>query len=151
MATRVYQTKDIDRDWYLLDASDIILGRLATVAADFLRGKGKATYSPNFDGGDNVIVINAEKIKLSKDAKINAKKYYRHSGYPGGLKEETFAEALEKHPERIIELAVKGMMPSNRLAREQVKRLRVYAGEKHSHTQKITPVDLSQAKVKESK
>lgn len=142
MSTKVYQTKDADRKWYLLDAEDVILGRLATVAADLLRGKGKATYTPNLDSGDNVIVINASKIKLSKDAKIEAKTYYRHSGYPGGIKSETFREAMEKHPERVIELAVKGMLPSNRLAREQIKRLRVYTGAEHRHTQEISKVEI---------
>lgn len=142
MSTKVYQTKDADRKWYLLDAEGIILGRLSTVAVDLLRGKGKATYTPNMDSGDNVVVVNAEKVKLSKDAKIEAKTYYRHSGYPGGIKSETFREAMEKHPERVIELAVKGMLPSNKLASQQIKRLRVYAGKTHKHTQELIKVEL---------
>lgn len=148
MATRVFQTKDIDRKWYLLDAEEVILGRLSTVAADLLRGKGKATYTPNMDSGDNVIVVNAAKVRLSKDSKIEAKKYYRHSGYPGGIREETFAEAIEKHPERVIMLAVKGMLPSNKLGSAQLKRLKVYASGEHKHTQEVKKVNLEKGIVK---
>jgi large subunit ribosomal protein L13 len=142
MATKVYNMKDADRKWYVLNADGEILGRLATVAADLLRGKKKATYTPNMDSGDNVIVINAGKIKLSTEAKNEDKAYYRHSGYPGGIKKETFAEAMEKRPERVITLAVKGMLQSNKLAASQLKRLRVYAGNEHAHTQDMIEVDL---------
>jgi large subunit ribosomal protein L13 len=142
MATKSYDTKNIDRKWYLLNADGMILGRLSTVAADLLRGKNKVTYTPNMDGGDNVIVINASKVKLSNDRKIEGKKYYRFSGYPGGMKEETFGEAMEKHPERVIMLAVKGMLQSNKLASQQLKRLKVYSGTEHAHTQEFTEVDL---------
>lgn len=141
--TKIFQTKDIDRKWYLLDASGIILGRLSTVAADILRGKSKATYSPNMDGGDNVVIINAEKVILSTEGKVAGKNYYRHSGYPGGIKKETFSEMLEKHPERIIYFAVEGMLPSNKLAENQLKRLRVYAGKEHAHTQELMEVKLT--------
>jgi large subunit ribosomal protein L13 len=142
MATKAYNTKAADRKWYLLNADGMILGRLSTVAADLLRGKNKVTYTPNMDGGDNVVVINASKVKLSSDRKIEGKKYYRFSGYPGGMKEETFGEAMEKHPERVIMLAVKGMLQSNKIASQQLKRLRVYAGTEHAHTQELIEVDL---------
>jgi large subunit ribosomal protein L13 len=146
MTTKVYPTKDADRKWYVLDAKGIILGRLATVAADLLRGKNKVTYSPNFDGGDNVIVLNAAKVKLSNDNKLESKKYYSHSGYLGGIKTETFAEALEKHPEKVIMHAVKGMLQNNKLGTSQLIRLRVYPGTEHAHTQELENVDLKETK-----
>lgn len=146
MATKVYPTRDADRKWYVLDAKGIILGRLSTVAADLLRGKNKVTYSPNFDGGDNVIVLNASKVKLSNDNKLEGKKYFRHSGFLGGIKSETFAEAMEKHPERVILHAVKGMLQNNKLGSQQLKRLRVYAGTEHSHTQELENIDLKETK-----
>lgn len=146
MATKTYITKNMDRKWYVLDADGIILGRLATVAADLLRGKNKATYSPNVDGGDNVIVLNASKIKLSKDSKLTDKMYYRHSGYPGGIKSESFAEAMEKHPERVILKAVQGMLQKNKLGSEQLTRLRVYKDADHKHTQELINVDLKETK-----
>ena len=146
MPTKSFQTKDADRKWYLVDAKDQILGRVSTVIADLLRGKNKVTYTPNDDGGDNVIVINASGVKLSKDSKIIAKKYYRHSGYIGGIREENFGEAMEKHPERVIELAVKGMLQDNKLASNQLTRLRVYPGTEHAHTQELIPVQLKEKK-----
>lgn len=142
MATKVYNLKDADRKWYVLNADGAILGRLSTVAADLLRGKKKATYTPNMDCGDNVIVINAAKVKLSNETKVESKMYYRHSGYPGGIKKETFGEAMVKHPERVIMLSVKGMLQSNKLAAKQLKRLKIYAGNEHKHTQEIIEVDL---------
>lgn len=142
MATNSFNTKDMDRKWYVLDAEGIILGRLATVAADLLRGKNKATYTPNFDGGDNVVILNAAKVMLSSERKREAKTYYRHSGYPGGIKKETFRESQEKHPEKTVFLAVKGMLPKTKLADSQIKRLRVYADATHKHTQELTEVDL---------
>jgi large subunit ribosomal protein L13 len=142
MATKVYNLKDTDRKWYVLDADGAILGRLSTVAADLLRGKNKATYTPNMDSGDHVIVLNASKVILSTEAKNQDKMYYRHSGYPGGMKKESFAEAMVKHPERVISLAVKGMLPVNKLRAQQLKRLRVYPGNVHKHTQPMTEVDL---------
>ncbi len=146
MTTKVYQTRDADRKWYVLDAKGIILGRFSTVVADLLRGKGKATYSPNFDGGDNVVVLNAAKIKLSNDNKLEDKKYYRHSGYPGGIREETFAEAMEKHPEKVIKHAVRGMLQNNKLGTNQLKRLKVYANAEHAHTQELINIDLKEIK-----
>lgn len=144
MATKIYQTKDADRKWYLLDGRGMILGRLATVAADLLRGKGKATYTPNMDSGDNVVVINASKIKLSKDSKQETKIYWRHSGYPGGIKKETFKEAMEKHPEKVIKLAVKGMLQNNKLGSKQLTRLKVYEGNEHKHTQPLIETNLKE-------
>lgn len=144
MSTKVYNLKDADRKWFLLDANGAILGRLSTVIADLLRGKNKATYSPNFDSGDNVIVINAGSVELSREANKTKKTYYRHSGYPGGIKSETFAEAKEKHPEEIIKRAVKGMLQDNKLGKEQMTRLRVYAGSEHKHTQEIIEIKLKE-------
>lgn len=143
MATKAYNTKDADRDWLLIDASGAILGRLATEAANLLRGKNKATFTPNMDGGANVVVINAAKVALSREDNREKKTYYRHSGYPGGIKSETFEEAIAKHPERVIELAVKGMMPKNKLASQQLKRLKIYAGGEHPHTQDIKKYELN--------
>ena len=123
---------EVQRKWYLIDAKDQVLGRLATKAALLLRGKHKPQYTPHVDTGDFVVVINADKIRLS-GAKANSKEYYRHSGYPGGLKCETFAQAMEKHPERVVEHAVKGMLPKGSLGRKQFTKLKVYAGEAHPH------------------
>ena len=142
MPTKSFQIKDADRKWYVVNAGGQILGRVSTVIADLLRGKGKPTYTPNSDSGDNVVVLNASKVRLSKDSKILAKKYYRHSGYIGGIKEETFEEAMTKHPERVIELAVKGMLQNNKIAKNQMTRLRVYPGIEHNHTQELIPVNL---------
>lgn len=134
MATKAYNTKDGDRKWYLVDASDLILGRLSTVVADVLTGKNKPTYTANMDSGDNVVVINAGKVKLSSDAKKIGKKYFRHSGYPGGIKQETFEEAMGKHPQEVIKRAVRGMLPKNKLQDVRMTRLRVFAGSEHTHT-----------------
>lgn len=146
MTTKIFQTKDADRKWFVIDATDLILGRLAGKAADLLRGKNKPTFSPNVDGGDNVIVLNAAKVKLSNDNKLESKIYYRHSGYPGGIKQETFREAIEKHPERVIMAAVKGMLQKNKLGTSQLKRLRVYPDSTHAHTQELTHVDMKEVK-----
>jgi large subunit ribosomal protein L13 len=146
MITKVQLTKNEDRKWYLIDAEGAILGRLSTVAADLLRGKGKPTYSPNLDSGDNVIIVNAAAITLSKESNKENKAYYRHSGYPGGIKKETFREAMEKHPERVVSNSIKGMMPKNKLAKSQLTRLKVYVGNEHPHTQeiiKLAPTFLS--------
>ncbi len=123
---------EVKRKWYVVDAAGQTLGRLASEVAALLRGKHKPTYTPHVDTGDHVIVINAEKIRLSGN-KLSDKKYYRHSGYPGGLKVTTAGEMLEKNPERMIELAVKGMLPKNRLGRKQGKKLYVYRGSEHKH------------------
>ncbi len=132
MKTFVAKPANIERKWYLADAKDQRLGRLATRVADMLRGKNKPEYTPNIDTGDFVIVINAERIAVTGRKREN-KIYYRHTGYPGGLKQRTLAEMMEKKPEEVIRLAVKGMMPKNRLARAQLKKLKVFAGPGHNH------------------
>ena len=123
---------EVDRSWWLVDASDLPLGRLASELATILRGKHKPTYAPHMDMGDYVVVINAEKVAVS-GTKATDKKYYRHSGYPGGLTEQSFTELLETHPDRVIEKAVRGMLPKNRLGRKMIKKLKVYAGPEHAH------------------
>ncbi len=143
MTTNVFNKKDSDREWYLIDAKEAILGRLATEAAELLRGKKKSTYTPNMDSGDNVVIVNASKVTLSREDNRAKKTYYRHSGYPGGIKSETFEEAMEKHPDRVIRLAVAGMMPKNKLAKVQLKRLKIYETENHPHTQKLINYELN--------
>jgi large subunit ribosomal protein L13 len=123
---------EVLREWLLIDATDQVLGRVASEAAQILRGKRKPQYTPHVDTGDFVIIVNASKIRVT-GAKATGKVYYRHSGYPGGLKEETFTEAMTKHPERVIEHAVKGMLPKNTLGRAMGKKLKVYAGPDHPH------------------
>ncbi len=143
--TYVVKAGDISRDWYVVDAAGQTLGRLATRVASVLRGKHKATFSPHLDNGDHVIVINAEKI-VATGNKMDAKKYYRHSGYPGGLTTTTLREMMEKHPDRAIQYAVKGMLPKNRLGRQMIKKLKVYAGGEHPHSAQ-QPVELSMANI----
>src|SRR5215216_5874508 len=123
---------EVERTWYLVDAEGKTLGRLATQIADMLRGKGKPQYTPHVDTGDFVVVVNAEKIAVTGN-KLDDKLYYRHSGYPGGLKERTLREQLARRPEEVIRKAVKGMLPRNRLARRQLTKLKVYAGPEHPH------------------
>ena len=132
MKTYVAKPTDRERNWLVVDATGLTLGRLATQIADALRGKRKPEYTPHIDTGDFVVVVNAEKITVTGD-KRQAKKYYRHSGYPGGLKVRTFQEMQDRRPEEIIRLAVKGMMPRNRLARKQITKLKIYAGPEHPH------------------
>src|SRR5690554_4092636 len=132
MKTYMANNASVERKWFLIDAEDKTLGRLATEVATLLRGKHKPIYTPHVDCGDYVIVINAEKIELTGD-KWNKKLYYRHSGYPGGLKVRTAKELRDKFPERLIELAVKGMLPHNRLGRKMYKKLFVYSGNEHPH------------------
>lgn len=132
MKTYVAKPDDRQRDWFVVDAEGKTLGRLATGLADLLRGKGKPEYTPHIDTGDFVVVINAEKIRVTGD-KMNSKRYWRHSGYPGGIRSRTLAEMLEKQPEEVIRKAVKGMMPRNSLARKQLLKLKVYAGPDHPH------------------
>ena len=122
----------IEREWYVVDATGHTLGRLASEIATILRGKNKPTYTPHIDTGDNVIVINAEKIKVT-GKKLDQKIYYHHSDYVGGMKETTLKEMLAKHPERVIEYAVKGMLPKGPLGRQMIKKLHVYAGAEHNH------------------
>lgn len=124
---------DVSREWFLIDASSAPLGRVSTQIAKYLIGKYKPTYTPHVDGGDYVVVINAEKAVVTGD-KETGKVYYRHSGFPGGIKSATLAEVRTKFPERIIEDAVKGMIPKNKLAADRMARLRVFAGEEHAHT-----------------
>ncbi len=121
-----------ERQWWVIDAAGLPLGRLASEVAQLLRGKHKPTYAPHIDGGDYVIVVNADKVAVTS-GKSASKIYYRHSGYPGGLKEESFEELQARHPERIVERAVRGMLPKNRLGRAMGRKLKVYAGADHPH------------------
>lgn len=130
--TRFIRTEDADRKWYLVDAKDQVLGRMASEVARVIRGKNKAIFTPNMDTGDFVVVINAEKVRLT-GKRENLKSYLRHSGYPGGQAETTFQEMMQKKPEFVIQNAVKGMLPKNRLGRKLIKKLKVYAGEEHPH------------------
>src|ERR671925_832736 len=132
MKTYVATPQDRERNWLLVDAEGQTLGRLATQVADALRGKRKPTYTPHVDTGDFVVVINAEKISVTGN-KRQAKRYYRHSGYPGGLRFRTLEQMLERRPEEVIRHAVKGMLPRNRLGRKQLTKLKVYAGPDHPH------------------
>ena len=126
------KNKDVQREWYVVDAAGQTLGRLAARVARILRGKHKPTYSPSVDTGDFVIVVNAEQIHVT-GRKLDQKIYYRYSGYPGGLKEITLRNLLQRHPARVIEHAVRGMLPKNRLGRQMFKKLKVYAGPDHPH------------------
>jgi large subunit ribosomal protein L13 len=126
------KASEVQRDWLLIDATDRVLGRLATQIATLLRGKHKPTFTPSMDGGDFVIVVNCEKIKVT-GRKEEQKVYYRHSGYPGGLKATPYKMMLAKHPDRILRLAVKNMLPKSRLGRQQLGKLRIYAGPTHPH------------------
>jgi len=138
---------DIERAWFVVDASDLPLGRLASEIATRLRGKHKPTYAPHMDGGDFIIVVNAEKVAVTSD-KSQSKIYYRHSGYPGGIKAETFDSLRERRPEAIIERAVTGMLPKTRLGRQMGRKLKVYAGPDHPHAaQKPEPLVLDIRKV----
>ena len=132
MKTFTPKPADLTHDWYVIDATDVVLGRLATQAAILLRGKNKPSFTPHVDCGDNVIIINAEKVRLT-GKKLTDKEYVRHSGYPGGIRLTTPAEYLKKNPEFIIEKAVKGMLPRTRLGAAQMRNLKVYAGGEHPH------------------
>lgn len=133
---------DIERAWHLVDASGLPLGRLASEIAGILKGKHKAMYTPAADTGDFVVVVNAEKVAVTSD-KSRTKIYYRHSGFPGGIKAETFESLRQRRPEAIIERAVRGMLPKNRLGRKMIKKLKVYAGPDHPHqAQAPAPLDL---------
>ncbi len=134
--------KEINRDWFVVDATDKVLGRLATEIARILRGKHKPQYAPFIDTGDHVVVINAEKVRVT-GKKSEQKRYYRHTGYPGGIRVEEYKEVLEKHPERIVQKAVRGMLPHNTLGRQMFKKLRVYSGPEHRHqAQKPTALEF---------
>jgi len=132
LKTYVPKPEDIERKWYVVDAKDKVLGRLASHVATILRGKHKPIYAPHVDVGDHVIIINAEKIRVT-GKKAQTKRYFRHSGYPGGARFDSFAELIQRHPERILEKAVWGMLPHNKLGRKMFKKLKVYAGENHPH------------------
>ena len=132
MKSYMASASTVERKWYVVDAADYTLGRLASQVASVLRGKNKPTYTPFIDCGDNVIVINADKVKVT-GKKLDQKIYYHHSDYVGGMKETTLKEMMEKKPERVIELAVKGMLPKGPLGREMYKKLYVYAGNEHPH------------------
>jgi large subunit ribosomal protein L13 len=132
MKTWNAKTHEIERRWYVVDAEGQTLGRLATRIADTLRGKRKPEYTPHIDTGDFVVVVNADKIAVT-GKKLEQKIYYRHSGYPGGLRERTLAEELERRPTEVLRKAVKGMLPRNRLARQQITKLKIYAGPEHPH------------------
>jgi large subunit ribosomal protein L13 len=145
-AVRTFQPKanQVEHTWYIIDAQDVVLGRLATQAATLLRGKHKPTFAPHVDTGDFVIVINAEKVALS-GAKLTDKFDYRHSGQPGGLTATSYGDLLKSNPRRVIEKAVKGMLPHNRLGRQQITKLKVYAGSEHPHaSQKPVPFIITQ-------
>jgi large subunit ribosomal protein L13 len=136
------KAEEIERTWYVVDAEGKTLGRLATEVARILRGKHKPIYTPHVDTGDYVIIVNADKIRVT-GKRLDQKMYYRHSGYMGGLKETSLRTMLDKHPERVLQLAVKGMMPKNRLGRKMYKKLKVYAAPDHPHAaQKPQPLEL---------
>lgn len=138
---------DISRAWHIVDATDLPLGRLASEVATILRGKHKPTYAPHVDGGDFVVVVNAEKVAVTS-GKSQTKIYYRHSGYPGGIKAETFENLRERRPAAIIERAVTGMLPKNKLGRQMARKLKVYAGPDHPHAaQSPQPLELKIRKV----
>ena len=139
MKSYIASTKDIERKWYIIDAEDKVLGRLASEIANILRGKHKPTYTPFIDTGDYVIVINADKIRLTGN-KLNQKEYVYHTGYPGGRRAIPYFQLMEKKPTMAIELAVKGMLPHGKLGRQMYKKLRVYAGTDHGHEAQMPEV-----------
>ncbi len=144
MPTYTPKAGDTTRSWYVIDATDVVLGRLAVAAANLLRGKHKPTFTPNVDGGDFVIVVNADKIAISGD-KLTNKFAYSHSGYPGGLRKRSIGELLQKHPTRVVENAIVGMLPHNKLSRQVQKKLKVYAGPEHPHAaQQPVPYEIKQ-------
>jgi large subunit ribosomal protein L13 len=132
MKTFTPKKSDVVRQWHLIDATDVVLGKLAVVTADLLRGKRKPTFAPHVDSGDFVVITNVQKIALSGN-KLENKKLYKHSGYMGGLSEKSYKELLKTNPERIVEHAVKGMLPGNRLVKGQIARLKIYKGDAHNH------------------
>jgi large subunit ribosomal protein L13 len=146
MTVRTYSPKpaDIQREWHVIDATDVVLGRLAVQTANLLRGKHKATFAPHVDGGDFVIIVNAEKVALSGNKRVT-KMAYRHSGYPGGLTATSFGDLLQKDARKAVEKAVWGMLPKNRLGRQMLKKLKVYSGPHHPHqAQQATPFEITQ-------
>jgi large subunit ribosomal protein L13 len=145
---RTYTPKptDVQRQWYVIDATDVVLGRLASQVAQLLRGKHKPIYAPHLDTGDFVVIVNADKVALSGN-KLEQKRAYRHSGYPGGLRSMNYGDLLAKHPERAVEKAIKGMLPKNSLGRKMFGKVKVYAGPDHPHqAQKPVPFEITQIK-----
>lgn len=132
MSTYHPKSGDITRKWYVIDATDVVLGNLASAAAELLRGKHKPQFAPNVDTGDHVIIINADKVRVSSNKREREMRYH-HSGYPGGLKSMTLGRALDERPDRVIEEAIRGMMPHNRLSRQSVKKLHVFVGSEHPY------------------
>jgi large subunit ribosomal protein L13 len=146
MTVRTYTPKagDAQRQWLVIDATDVVLGRLASQVAALLRGKHKPTFAPHVDMGDFVVVVNADKVALT-GSKLEQKRAYRHSGYPGGLKSRTYTELLDKHPTKAVEKAVRGMLPKNSIGRAQLSKLKVYAGPEHPHqAQRPQPYEITQ-------
>ena len=144
MRTFTPKASDATRQWHVIDATDVVLGRLASQAATLLRGKHKPTFAPHVDMGDFVIIINAEKVALT-GAKLEQKRAYRHSGYPGGLKSESYAQLLDRDPAKAVEKAIRGMLPKTTLGRQQLTKLKVYAGAEHPHTaQQPKPFEITQ-------
>lgn len=144
MRTYTPKAAEVDKRWHVIDATDVVLGRLASQAAILLRGKHKPTFAPHVDTGDFVVIVNADKVALTGN-KREQKKAYRHSGYPGGLTAVGYVELLEKNPERAVEKAIRGMLPKNTLGRAQLSKLKVYRGPEHPHqAQKPQPYEISQ-------
>ncbi len=143
MRTFTAKKEEIERDWYVVDAEGQTLGRLASRIAPIIRGKHKPIYTPHLDCGDFVIIINAEKVRVT-GRKLDQKLYHRHSGYPGGLKSISLRDQLDRHPERVLQAAIKGMLPKTKLGRQMIKKLKVYAGDSHPHqAQQPKPLELT--------
>ncbi|HEX9681572.1 MAG TPA: 50S ribosomal protein L13 [Acidimicrobiales bacterium] len=147
MATYTPKAADITRAWHVVDADGLVLGRLATEVARVLRGKHKPIFAPHMDCGDHVIVVNASKIAISGDTKATSTFHFSHSGFPGGISQESLSDAIERHPDRVVRRAVRGMLPKTRLGRAQIGKLKVYAGAEHPHhAQKPQPLDIPGAR-----
>ena len=144
MRTFTPKPGDVDRQWHVIDATDVVLGRLASQTAQLLRGKHKTIFAPHVDTGDFVIIVNADKVALT-GAKLEQKKAYRHSGYPGGLRATSYTQLMAKSPEKAVEKAIRGMLPKNSLGRQQLSKLKIYAGAEHPHqAQQPQPFEISQ-------
>jgi len=144
MKTIFTKDTDVERKWHVIDADGLVVGRLATKVADILRGKNKAIYTPNTDTGDFVVIVNAKKVRFTGN-KLEQKKYYHHTGYPGGIRMTTAKELMDETPEKVIVSAVRGMMPKNKLAKQQLSKLKVYSGPEHPH-QAQNPETLNPSK-----
>lgn len=143
MKTYTPKASEIQREWFVVDAEGIVLGRLATEVARVLRGKHKPVFAPHIDTGDHVIIVNADKVVMSGSGKAQSKRIYRHSGYPGGIKSESYAELLDRRPAEAVRRTVKGMLPKGPLGRQQISKLKVYAGADHPHAaQSPTPLEI---------